>query len=321
MEGYYDILLKFIFLIGLDLKNSKIKLRVVITLAAVVSTILQGLVFFLNEKNALIDRFNSVPCFVFPAEGFVKMIVALYHHIQIKKVMESLDLIYFNMEAIDREKVKATAFSLRKIVQIYSFACIFIVVIYNLSPCIIMAQVKLSTGEWIFLYPYFFWWPFEPLDYYFFTYLYEAVIGCISANVVVTADLLFLLMLVQLVSHFRHLHGSFHDLIVEISETKELGRKQRDKFKVLVDIQSELNEKCDEMNEIFQFSVMIHFIITSIVICFSSFVLVTMTDPMVQIKFWSVILTTLMHTFILCWLGDMVHEEVKYIWIIFKNIS
>lgn len=311
MEGYYDTLFKIIQLLGLDFKGaSRLRPILLFIAAGLIVAVLQQVLFVFDERNPLVQKLSSIPSVLLPTEGIIKMSVSVINQKRIRKVMDELDGLYHKLTASDRLKVEAVSYRLRRAAYIFGITYFVVVWFYHVFPIIIMTKIKLSTGEWVFLFPFYFWYPFNHRDYYYLIYFYETIIGQISELSLALNDMLYIMILAQFIAQYRQLRNGFSDLIEEIRLANKYEQKHKDTFKLLVEIQSKLNELCDELNDIFKFLLLARLILTSFIICFAGFNIVTQTDPIILFQFWSLITLTLGHTLFLCWLGDMIHEEV-----------
>lgn len=311
MDGYYEGALKIIRRwLSLDIMKQKVHFSAFIYLAIFFLTGVQEILFLLDEKSPMVDKLASISSILMMFEATVKFSNGLRHHRRIKKVMDELDETYQKMEPEDQERYKALALSLRKIAHVFFSFYLVAVWCFFTFPVAIMLKIKYFSDEWVQLYPFFFWWPFKHQNFYFLIYVYEIFVGQVSEFAAVMFDMLYMMILAQIVAQYRYVRDSFTALIEGISEAKGYGTKHKERFAQLVELQSKLNKHCDDLNDIFGVVFFVRVTLTSIIICFSGFVLVTQTNPIVQFQFWNVIAITLMHTFFLCFLGNMIEEEV-----------
>jgi hypothetical protein len=317
MENFYKIVLKMMAGIGLNLghfdqRYMKIGLRFLMYFNIIVSslTLFQEAIFLGDERNPIVPRLCVIPCILNVGEAFVKYLNGLYHAEKIKIVMDSLEKIYNQMENEEKTRFKARSFRLRKIAVFFGSTNMIVVWIFNLFPIIMMLKIYFTNGIWVQIYPFPFWWPFNNLDYFISTYLYQVYVGQMCTIQMLIVDVLYMMILAQVATHYKHLGINFNNFIDNVSEMKKIDEKSMEKFKTLVEVQVELNKNCNIINGVYGGAFLLHVMFSSLIICFTGFLLVTQSDPFVLIQFCSVLIISVIHTFFLCWFGNEIEEEV-----------
>jgi odorant receptor len=318
MDGFYQIALRCMAGIGLNFGHYKdwstqtwIKVIMYINLLVVASTLLQEFVFLVDSRNLTVQRLCVVPCILNVGEAAFKYINGIYHGKEIKRVMNSLDEIYDKMNREEKSRFKVFSFKLRRIAIFFGSTNMIVIWLFNLLPIILMLNNYFSSGIWVFLYPFFFWWPFKSTDYFISTYLYQVYCGQIATFQMLILDVLYMMIVSQIVTHYRHLGESFNNFITSASESKENMQEYNKKFRYLVEIQIKLNSNCDSINKIYGLPHLVHVCFATLIICFTGLLAVTQSELSVLIQFGSVLVISLIHTFFLCWFGDKIEEEVK----------
>lgn len=94
-----------------------------------------------------------------------------------------------------------------------------------------------------------------------------------------------------------------------MSDVDVVKLKGKQRFNHLIDVQIGLNNSCDSMNGIFEWSFFIHVDFASIITCFTETLLLIQTEFLVLIQFFSVLAMSFIHTFCLFWFSDKIEEE------------
>jgi hypothetical protein len=163
--------------------------------------------------------------------------------------------------------------------------------------------------EIVYLHPFPFWYPFNANDYFVLTYAHEMLCGFIAVIQIAVTDVLYLIMVSKVIGIFVTLQKSIEEIINE----KEVDNCQ--KLNKIIDFHVETNRICNSLNDCFGIPILTHVGLASIIICFTGFVALTQKDVMLIVQFISVLLTSILHTFLFCWFGSKVEEKV----IIYKN--
>lgn len=318
MDGYYTIALRCMAGIGLNFGHFKglrtqklIKVLLKVNLLVTLISVLQQVIFLVDDKNLSMQRLCVVPCILNVGEAATKYINGIYYGVQIKAVMDSLGEIYDKMNAAEKLRFKVSSFKLRRIALFFGYANLSVIWIFNLLPIIMMLKIFLSANVWVKIYPFFVWWPFESTNYFISTYLYQIYSGQMATFQMLTLDVLYMMILSQIVTHYRHLSDNFNKFIEKASESKSITQQDKEEFKYFVEVQLKLNSHCDEMNRIYGLPLLVHVFFATLIICFTGLLVVTQTEVLVLIQFFSVLTISLIHTFVLCWFGDKIEEAVR----------
>lgn len=313
MEKYYGKSLKVILALGLKMGNFEgkhFKKLLFINLLFSVLTIIQEVKFITDADNNLIEKFTVVPGILNCTLALTKFINSIYYRDRIERVMETMNQLYENIKSKDREAVDIALTKLKKVSNAFGTGYISISLVLCVAPLLKMLQIYLSDGALVLLHPYCCWFPFDWDEYFVSTYLYQCYCGVVSAAQSIIFDVLYTLILSQIVAHFSHVKNSFKQLLEEISETGTSNVEHRNRFGQLIELQLVLHQQCSELNEIFGLTYLTHFLIMSLSICFSGFVIITQPDTFILTTFCVFIAMVLNHTFILCWFGDKIGSEV-----------
>lgn len=323
MDGYYTSTLKLMTGIGINLGFFKVKfLNVIIfvNFSVAFSCVVQEIIFFADQRNLETQRLSVVPCLLTTMEALFKYVTGIHFRKTLKDTIERLDTIYGKMEAKEQEVFKVQAFKIRRIAVVFGCATMITIWIFSLFPIIVMLKIYLTSGVFVKIYPFFFWWPFDNEKYFVSTFLYQFYLGQVAAVQTLIMDVLYMMILAQIITHYTHLSRNFKTLIEEMSESKNSDDKSKERFKNLVRTQQELTEHSNTLNKVFGPSCLLHVLLASGNICFTGFLVVTQSDAFILIQYFSVLALSLIHTFSLCWFGDKIEEEVRFRFKIFiKN--
>lgn len=313
MNGYYESVFKIFILIGIDFRSEDVKFFYSALLINLFFSIFGGaqeVLFLLNPDNLLLEKFTSVPCVLLAFEALIKHVSVIYYSQRIKKIILELNKIYEMMEPSDQNNFKTESLKLRKISHNFFFCNYGLVIFFLVSPILAMAQVYLTTGVQVYLYPYFLWWPFDHLNYFVSTYFYIILSANFISFQATIFDVLFMMILAKVVAYYRYLSRSFVKLLEQLDGTNNDNKKLNAQLGSLVDLQQTLSHQCNEMNEIFGSVFLARVIFASLIICFGGFVIVTQEDLIIVVQFSGVVIITLVHMFVLCWFGHKIQEEV-----------
>lgn len=313
MEKYYGKSLKVILALGLKLGNFQgkhYKKLLFLNLFLSVVTIVQLVEFLLIDENNLIDKFTVVPGVLNCTLALTKFVTSIFHQKRIKHVMETMNELYEKIESGDRKIFHTSLKKLRRVSITFGAGYLSISSALCLAPLLKMLQKYYADGTLFLIHPYFCWFPFDWNEYFVSTYLYQCYCGIMSAAQSIIFDVLYTLILTQVVSHFSHVKNSFNQLINEMSETENIKDEHRKRFRELINLQLILHQQCDELNDIFGLSYFTHFLIMSLSVCFSGFIIITQPDTFIRTTFCVFMAMVLNHTFILCWFGDKIDSEV-----------
>lgn len=316
MEGYYTSTLKLMTGIGINLGFFKVRfmgLIIFVNFSVAFACIVQEIVFFLDKSNLETQRLSVVPCLLTTMEALYKYVTGIYFRKTLKETIDRLDKIYEKMEPKEQAQFKSQSFRYRKIAVIFGTATMITIWIFSLFPIIVMLKIYLTSGVFVKVYPFFFWWPFDNEKYFISTFLYQFYLGQVAAVQTLIMDVLYMMILSQIITHLQHLCRNFKTLIEDMSGADVTDGKVKERFKCLVEVQQELTEHCDTLNKIFGPPCLLHVLLASGNICFTGFLVVTQSDAFILIQYFSVLTLSLIHTYSLCWFGDKIEEEVRFI--------
>lgn len=328
MDNYYTTTLKLMSGIGINLGFFKVRFLsviIVVNFSLAFACSLQEAVFFLDQSNIQTQRLSVVPCLLTTLEALFKYVTGIYFRKTLKDTILRLNTVYERMDPKEQVLFKTQAFKLRRIAVVFGSATMITIWIFSLFPIIVMLKIYITSGVFVKVYPFFFWWPFDNEKYFFSTFFYQFYLGQVAAVQTLIMDVLYMMILAQIITHFQHLSRNFIILIEEISESAISDDKVTERFKSLVEIQQELNEHCETLNTVYGPSCLIHVLLAAWNICFTGFLVVTQSDAFILIQYFCVLTLSLIHTYSLCWFGDKIEEEVScqknnYIHSILKNI-
>lgn len=314
MDGYYTSTLKLMAGIGINLGFFKVRflgIIIFVNFSVAFACIVQEIMFFIDKSNLETQRLSVVPCLLTTVEALYKYVTGIYYRKPLKETIERLDKIYEKMDPKDQAKFKMQSFKLRRIGLTFGTATMITIWIFSLFPIIVMMKIYFSSGVFVKVYPFFFWWPFDNEKYFISTFLYQFYLGQVAAVQTLIMDVLYMMILAQIITHFQHLCRDFQGLIEDISESAATDGKIQSRFKYLVQVQEELTEHCETLNKIYGPPCLLHVLLASGNICFTGFLVVTQSDAFVLIQYFSVLTLSLIHTYSLCWFGDKIEEEAS----------
>ncbi|KAG5670637.1 hypothetical protein PVAND_000885 [Polypedilum vanderplanki] len=202
--------------------------------------------------------------FILLTTNFLKLFHMNYNLQAIEKLVKRVQTIYESSHIIHYHRYQKN-FKINTITQILYPAAIYgAQLMFFLMP-IIQNVVALSYGadhwERIIQHQLYFPYSLEPWHFYILTYFWIEYVAFFNNGYMVGNEILFDTLLVMISMEFDNLADEFKDFDFEHPDLKE--------FKKLKDRHSELLEISDEMNSNYNFPIMVTFLSSSVVICFS----------------------------------------------------
>lgn len=313
MDSYYERTLSIISINGLNFgKNKAIFWTILsfVNLVGITLTAVQEVLYPIFEKSRLLDKLISVPGILIAIEAGIKLYNGIRNKERIKQLMNTLDDLYLEMDSVEQVDFRRRSFKLRQPAVFFGSGYIVLSTVCNTLPVFVMIAIYCARNEWIYIYPYHFWFPFDNIKYFVATYIYEVYECLICATGVVGLDVLCAMLVALIGTHFHHLRLKFQNLINEASEDYNYTMKHKEELTRLVNIHLCLNQQCNILNDIFGFSFFLRIIFSSFVICCSGFAAASQTNFTVLAEFAGIAIVTILHTFFVCWYGNQLEEKV-----------
>lgn len=308
METFYKISLTLTSFIGIEIgqqRKSFVNLMSIINLTVATLTVFQESTFIINRnrdtRKDFISTILSLVCFLIAFESMIKHYTALYFRELIKNMISDFGEIYSQLSERERKLFKGQEKILVKFSKIFIISTLILVTIFNLSPIIVMVLTYATEGVKLYLYPFDFWWPFDPIENFTSTYIFVMYCGYNSTLTVIGHDVLYMTMVTNISIYYEILSERVPELINNYN-LKEL--------KNTVDTHLKINDQVIKLNRVFGIALIAHILLASLIICSTGLVAVTQTDIFIFVKFFGVLVVSFCRTFSFCWLGNKIEQSV-----------
>ncbi|XP_019528259.3 odorant receptor 4-like [Aedes albopictus] len=179
---------------------------------------------------------------------------------------------------------------------------IIMVSAFNFQPVVEMIYGRVTSGQWIKLFPYVIWFPFDSTAeaVYYLVYLFEVYSGVIVAVGNVGFNCIFCLLTSHLSMQLKLLCNWTEDMVV-VQDEKGLESKR--KLNRIVRHHQDLLRCKDALQAMFSSTLFLNFSASSVLMCMQLY-LITTADYTLIIKFTMFMLCILTEIFILCYYGE-----------------
>lgn len=277
MDSYYDPTFKLLASVGLRISKERdgilfgvIKLPTIVFLFI---TILQELFFIVLTDKPASEKICDFPCIMLASESIIEVFTILWHRKRIAKVLSELDLLFAEMSEVEKKNFVQFITKYRKVAIYFGIMALSCVSAFNLLPIVRVLYAWYVHGMSIRLYPFFFWWPFDSLQYFASTYIYEIYCGHLTVTTMVAAIQFFVLIVAQIVAHSNHL-GSKLKTAIEKFQSKEITlQAYESNVKAIIENHCKLISYSNQITDMFGFVCFAIVSLGSIIICFTGFAL------------------------------------------------
>jgi len=274
MDSYYTTTFRLMSSIGIKINSAEENIfYTIVKVSSVVILILsvaQESLFILSDE-LLIQKICVFPCMLCVIEGLFKILTIMINRDKIKLMLGELDELHEDLNKAQKEKFREFVWTMRRFAVFFLFIGMLTVYFFNIFPIGLMLVSWFKYGKRIYLYPFFYWWPFDNIRFFLATYIYEVYCGHLTVVGLVVVDQLFMLLLAQIFGHFKQLSESFRSLVESKHQDNEVFRRE---LKKLVDIHIKLSRHGDVMNSVFGFTCMLRVFFGSMTICCTGFLIV-----------------------------------------------
>ncbi|XP_053620269.1 odorant receptor 67c isoform X3 [Plodia interpunctella] len=205
---------------------------------------------------------------------------------------------------------KSSLIFLNRVVKIMNVLNIMMLLMYDLSPIVLMATMYYKTGTLELILPFLDIYPFDSFDLriYPFLYFHQIWSEAIVLFQVCSADFLFYTCCTYLYKQFTHLQYQFADIISQ-NEVKSNPDELRQNFTILIKWHQDLISNALKLEVITSKSVLSNFLMSSLVICLTGFNITTTDDFSAIMTFMTFLFMSLIQVFFLCLFGDLLMKS------------
>lgn len=280
MEGYYDFFQNVMLSLGIE-SEIKSKYSVPITLLRystiifMTSLMMQSFLFYVFDDNEF-SYFTvaSISQVFFIFQGIIKLLTVVFKNDHLIIIINRLKEVFRKLDKLEKEESSKFLKKMSKYCS-YVFAmqmtCVWI---FNSLPFVSFISALLRGSEFKKLFPHAIWWQFNPFEHYIPVLLFDLYLGHVMMVVQNIFDLYFVLMLADFVTHFERLGERIHVIIN--SSTTEKTEETRRKLHDCLILHDELLHLFDELNGIFENSLLVQILLSSFVVCFIGIIIIVM---------------------------------------------
>lgn len=247
----------------------------------------------------IVKALANIPIVVSITITILRTLSSVLHKEDFRKIFEELRGIFANRRSQNvTYKVKRNLDAYHRIVKFYSglFLISFLPIVLQLFPFLIDGTMKLTTNYW---YPFD---PFQPRNF-IFALLWVDYISYLGLVYTVAADSL-LYALISVVGM------EFDILKRDLATMKFCPIQDRDKrIKSLAERHNKLFQVGETLQSIYGPTFLFYFLITSFVICFVAFQLLTASDIAMQSFYVLYLSMSSIQIFILCYFGQKIIDS------------
>ncbi|GAB0093737.1 Odorant receptor [Sergentomyia squamirostris] len=269
--------------------------------------------YFAWRDNILEDIFLEftalAPCTIFSTISVIKMSMIWHNRHRITRIVNKLEEIFPKTEDEQAEfNTKKTRRSTYLIMVYFSASYMVLIWVFNLMPLITSFISYAETGIFHRVLPYSIWYPFNETKRirYIIIYIQQNWGAFASMIGVLATDLFFGCFITQLSMQFKALskHLAF------ITTPRRTRRMRNLRIKNAIERHNTLIDLCFEMEDIYNFSILCNFVLSSLMICLVGF---QATNPVVHFDMWFkyvvFLICALWQVFCLCYYGDTLVED------------
>jgi len=278
MESFYKVTFTLMSSIGLQIekKNENVftKLLRASSFLILVCSIFQEFMFIIMGDTPVVQKITAFPCMLYVTSAIPKFIAFTKSREVLKAIISDLNQMHDKLEPKSRASYQTFVLKLHRFLVILSVCAFICVCLFNLMPIPIMWITYSISGKWTYMYPYFFWWPFDAVQIFKTTFIYQFYCGQVTIIAVITVEQLFMLLITQISGHLRVLAEDVASFINEHKNDKDFEKKFKTQLKKFVETHNKLIDHANAINDIFGTSILIQLLFVSLIICFTGFLVV-----------------------------------------------
>lgn len=254
MENYYDFTKGALLIVGIDFGNhwklSKLLLlQRYLALFIEFSGSIQSFMFFAYDNSKGYQKIMSLVMGVFAGQGFVKQLAVIREKEHLAAIMDQLKVLHEQFDGSEKQRSASFLQGIRNLCVIFFKMILACVTNVAAIPVVILIVSLLTTGETKLELPFGLWWPFDPIDYYFYVYAFEVYWIYMHTIIPNSLDQLTFLMLAEYISLFERL-GEKVERVINEAINKPFDETRRNLHQC-IRLHNELMASFDEFNGIF----------------------------------------------------------------------
>nr|ARO76430.1 odorant receptor 25 [Conogethes punctiferalis] len=314
--------IKFAFrLTGLNIQNEKRSMKqncVYLFNFLWLNTDIIGALFWVIDGMLSGKNFTELtyvaPCLTLSILGDVKAIYLVLNESKVHTLIANLRKLEQKanqFENFEQDKLIEPDIRLFNVViKVLNVLNCLMIVVFDLSPLIIIAVKYFTTGELELMLPFLDVYPFDSFDlrYWPFAYIHQIWSECIVLLDICATDYLFFTCCTHIRIQFRLLQHQYQEIIepVNLSAVGTIDRSRiKTKFKDLAVWHQEIINSASMLEGVYAKSTLFNFMTSSLVICLTGFNVTTIDDKAFVITFIIFLFMSMLQIFFLCYFGDI----------------
>ncbi|XP_049536874.1 odorant receptor 85c-like [Anopheles darlingi] len=310
-EGFFDVIGVARYV---PTKNIK-RLRFVLFWSSfgntAVCVVLEMIYFVLAARSGLANFLQLTAlasCTGFSALSVAKIMTIKLHETKLKEMLRELELLFPGTAMLqDHYGVHRYYREGQLVMKSFSVLYMILIWIFNLMPLVSMVIGYRTERVWHKELPYFmwYWYDWHQAGYFEITFVQQNWGGFVSAVYNLSTDLMYcafiLLFCIQFDIVAQRLRHARPDDRAGLVETVRIHQK--------------VIELCNQLERIFSPSLLVNFMLSSVIICLVGFQATAGVQPIDLFKFILFLISSLVQVFLLCYYGNkliVASDQISY---------
>lgn len=276
MKNYYSFTANVLLSLGIEFKKPSKFPRILAFLRysspfLLIICAFQCLIYFMTDVKNDYFTVQSIPTVIFATESALKNFVIAYNQDKLLKIIDRCKEIFMNLDQTEEQKSLSCLRRMRNInrnVFVADMVCIWM---FNLLPFISLFVSVIRQNEVERTFPYAFWWPFDPFEYYYLIMFYHIYVGHLLMVAQNITDQYFMLIVADIASHFDRL-GDRIEAVINSANNNSYSETKK-KLRHCIIRHNELMQLFDTLNGIYENALLAQFLATSVIICLMGYII------------------------------------------------
>jgi len=258
---------KFIWLLGLKIEepsNVVLNIPKTFNLLILIMTMIQIVIQALKNPNDLFALTIGTNILLFTLQTFVKFCVVIHFRGKLDAINAELNLMNRKLNEGHKNFLAKLVIKSGRVLTATAGSFFFMSFIFSVMIISAVWIIYFMSGEWNYLYPLNFWWPFDRDNFYFLVYIFEFYAGLLHTFGHFVVDAYILLIFIQLIAHFKILEERF---VEAINNAVISPSAAKDKLKECIDDHCNILKMTHEMITIYGLPFLLNVCCSSTITC------------------------------------------------------